>query len=492
MRSCTGQRPKSHSSPSNEGSSPTDHGNEVPQEYRANVDRIFSEFLSSICSNLYATDSNGKLIHQTLMANKMQRLDESANFRPFKFRINAFTNAFLEELARQGLPEEMIPAKQASIKHFLWNQPYISRFNQGGKRSKSRGNHIWHIDAKKVECGWTFRPFKRKLAGTPPHAAYVGLPWTWALRIWDPHASHTNLPVSCSSPTLPPWLAWKQGSLTGTPPQGAHNCDVIVEARFMQEGKEELLTEMLHITIISLDTVDCAFTPALRSPLVGYGHNPLRMSSDSIGPGYGTIRGPLDLVPVASAVASESQVVQVLNTAAQRVAMEAQLQVVASPNQVGTKLHALAKQQYVLTTSVQAMSSKMAGELSDAAVAQLKALTAAAQQLVLQAARQVVAGRTLAAVSSGLSSSATVSTVPQITIKEVSIATQSAVAEAVDIVGTLSSEVDVLIMARLLQHRKHPTPLRVDLRGQHSTRRSPRHQSVFQASRQFPPQSHRP
>lgn len=66
------------------------------------------------------------------MAKKMQRLDESPDFRPFKFRIQAFTNAFLEEvrnlwrhevidgiltpmqLAKQGYPEEKIPMKKAS------------------------------------------------------------------------------------------------------------------------------------------------------------------------------------------------------------------------------------------------------------------------------------------------------------------------------------------------------------------------------------------
>ena len=81
-----------------------------------------------------STDSKGEPIHQTLMAKKMQRLDESPDFRPFKFRIQAFTNAFLEEvtflmmtfdvralnavyvtqLARQGYPEEKIPMKKAS------------------------------------------------------------------------------------------------------------------------------------------------------------------------------------------------------------------------------------------------------------------------------------------------------------------------------------------------------------------------------------------
>jgi hypothetical protein len=47
-----------------------------------------------------ATDAKGEPIHQTLMAKKMQRLDESPEFRPFKFRIQAFTNAFLEEVSR--------------------------------------------------------------------------------------------------------------------------------------------------------------------------------------------------------------------------------------------------------------------------------------------------------------------------------------------------------------------------------------------------------
>lgn len=95
----------------------SNHANEVPQEYRAEVDRIFFEFLNSTCSNrkpayellfiwltvfaVEATDAKGEPIHQTLMAKKMQRLDESPDFRPFKFRIQAFTNAFLEEESSQ-------------------------------------------------------------------------------------------------------------------------------------------------------------------------------------------------------------------------------------------------------------------------------------------------------------------------------------------------------------------------------------------------------
>ncbi|KAI0831256.1 hypothetical protein BC628DRAFT_1407775 [Trametes gibbosa] len=479
-RSHAGQRRMSRTSPSNEGGGSSGHGNEVPQEYRTEVERIFFEFLNAICSNLDATDSKGEPIHQTLMAKKMQRLDESPDFRPFKFRIQAFTNAFLEELARQGYPEEKIPMKK--IRNFLWNQQYISRFNEEGKKSKSKGNHIWHVDAKKAEGGWMFRPFQRKLAGTPPGVAYVGLRWTWTPRIWDPQASRANMPVAFSSPSLPAWLSWKEDSLTGIPTPDAQSCDVTVEARFIQDGKEEVLTHTVHITIAPMAAVDSSFTPSRRPSLVGDIHNPRRIMSDSVvagvpqpTPAPRLMRGPPTLsAPPPPVGAPESQVVQVLTTAAQRVAQEAQSQVVASPNEAGPELQALAKQQHVLTVTAQAISSKMAGEVPEGAVAQSNALTAAAQQVVLQAARQVVADRTVAAVSSGIP--AAVSAAPQVTVKEVSVATQSAVAQAVGMVGPLSSEVDVLMTATsLLQQQTRGPPVMgtLDPARPHSTGNSP-------------------
>lgn len=211
----------------------------------------------------------------------MQRLDESPDFRPFKFRIQAFTNAFLEEaslsgfsdalisyslilqLARQGYPEDKIPMKKVSlslpkrrllteiisqIRTYLWNQPYISRFNEEGKKTKSKGNHIWNIDAKKLPDGrWTFRPFHRRVAGSPPSVAYVGLRWSWAPRIWDPQASRANLQVSYSSPSLPSWLLWEDDVLQGTPPPDAENCEITVVARVGPRSKTgcQLLTSLV-------------------------------------------------------------------------------------------------------------------------------------------------------------------------------------------------------------------------------------------------------
>jgi len=453
-----GQRRMSRGSPSAEGGS-TGHGNEVPQEYRAEVERIFFEFLNNICSKLDATDAKGEPIHQTLMAKKMQRLDESPDFRPFKFRIQAFTNAFLEELARQGYPEEKIPMKK--IRNFLWNQPYISRFNEDGKKSKSKGNHIWHVDAKKTDSGWMFRPFRRKLAGTPPGVAYVGLRWSWSPRIWDPQASRSNMPVQFSSPSLPAWLSWKDDVLSGIPTPDAQSCDVTVEARFIQDGKEEFLSHTVHVTIAPMASVDSTFTPSRRPSLVGDAHNPRRILSDPVvaqSTPPRLMRTQSTLAPGPPVVAPDSQVVQVLTTAAQRVAQEAQSQVVASPNDAGPELQALAKQQHVLTVTAQAFNSKMAGDSQhDGAASQSNALTAAAQQVVLQAARQVAADRTVAAVSSGIPPSASVTS--QVTVKDVSVATQSAVAQAVDMVGPLSSEVDVLMTASSLLQQQTRMPM---------------------------------
>lgn len=81
-----------------------------------------------------AVDGKGEPIHQTLMAKKMEKLDASTDFRPFKFRIQAFTSAFAEKLAALGYSEDELSVRK--VRQYLWAQPYISRFNDDGKKSK--------------------------------------------------------------------------------------------------------------------------------------------------------------------------------------------------------------------------------------------------------------------------------------------------------------------------------------------------------------------
>lgn len=152
---------------------------------------------------------------------------------------------------------------------------------------------------------------------------------------------------------------------------------------------------------------------------------------------------------------------QVLTTAAQRVAQEAQSQVIASTasNTHVPELQALAKQQHVLTVTAQAFDQEVSGQRSDTPL-QTNVLAVAAQQVVLQAARQVAADRSAAVasqISAGLPPLLPAAT--QVTVNEVSVATQSAVAQAVEITGPLSSEVDVLITASSLLQQQTRGPV---------------------------------
>ena len=60
----------------------------------------------------------------------------------------------------------------------------------------------------------------------------------------------------------------------------------------------------------------------------------------------------------------------------------------------------------------------------------------------------------------------------QVTVKEVSVATQSAVAQAVEMVGPLSSEVDVLMTAKSLLQQQTPL-LAMDPTRPHSAGTTP-------------------
>lgn len=208
-----------------------------------------------------ATDSRGEPIHQTLMAKKMQKLDECDDFRPFKFRIQAFTSAFHDRLLQHDIVESIMPAKR--VKLYLWTSPYISRFNEDGKKAKSKGNHIWNISARKdrEKGGWIFEEFKRKIVGTPPTIAYIGLQWSWSPRIWDPQSSVAHLKPTFTSPALPHWLHWvyhqsidgESGSytLTGIPDASARTTEIVVEARYIQNGQEHKLHTSFILNISS-------------------------------------------------------------------------------------------------------------------------------------------------------------------------------------------------------------------------------------------------
>ncbi|EAU88812.2 hypothetical protein CC1G_01185 [Coprinopsis cinerea okayama7 len=427
---------------------------DIPQEYRAEVDRIFFEYLNKICSNLDAKDGKGDHIHQTLMAKKMQRLDESPDFRPFKFRIQAFTSAFLEELARQGYPEDKIPMKK--VRNYLWHQPHILRFNEDGKKAKSKGNHIWNVEARKLgESRWEFRPFQRKLAGSPPTIAYCGLKWTWTPRIWDPQASFTNVPVTYSSPNLPSWLSWKDDVLSGIPPADAESCTITVIAKYILDGVEGQLTRTLPITIAPVSSVENNAYPRSRRPSVSEAP-PRRSTSDSAlfqAPQRAAkVRAAAPSVPIpVPGESSSNRVIRVLQTVAQRVNEEAHNQFASPENPKVGQLQEMAKSKQVLEQTVEAMDKELAGQ----AQMETKRLAIAAQQVVIQAAANVIADRNVSIGRAPVVPNKSTA-VQRVSVNELSDATHDAIVQAVKTNGPASTEVDIIVTAASILKAQAP------------------------------------
>ncbi|KAF9436737.1 hypothetical protein BGZ76_003094 [Entomortierella beljakovae] len=260
-------------------------------EVVSKLDGLFFKFLQKICSDLRACDSRGDQIHQPLMAKKMQRLDASTNFRPFKFRIQAFTNAFQESLIEYGLTEDILPLRK--IKVYLWKHKYISRFNEDGKKQKSKGNHVWNIEARRLDplitasssssstlstlairgvagsssstatvttgfdksqgphsdppVRWEFREYTSRIAGQIIKFARVGVPYVYAPRVWDAQMACPE--ATYSSPWLPAWLKWHRGELRGTPGPDDKSCSITVIAEYKRENEKCQLELTFQLTV---------------------------------------------------------------------------------------------------------------------------------------------------------------------------------------------------------------------------------------------------
>ncbi|KAF4615261.1 hypothetical protein D9613_002690 [Agrocybe pediades] len=421
----------------------TNNASDLPADYCADVDRIFFQFLNKLCSNLEATDSKGEQIHQTLMPKKMQRLDESPDFRPFKFRIQAFTNSFMDELAKQGYPEEKIPMKKA--RNYLWRQHYIQRFNEDGKKAKSKGNHIWIVEARKAGEGqWEFRPFQKKLAGNPPNVAYCGLLWSWKPHIWHPQFSFKKTPVTFSSPNLPSWLSWKNGELSGIPPPDAQDCTITVVAKFPFDNQDDHVSHTFTICIAPASALDsnATFSRSRRPSLVG--EPPKRSTSDS------ALFSMPNRVNPRLTRKDDTRVIQVLQKVAQRVTDEAASQIVSDSPGEG-ELEDLVKQKHVLDSTVSAYGEAIAGQSHGVS----RRLAVAAQHVVLQAAKTVIADRTVASGGVPVPQKETVA-MQSVSVSELTDKTQDAIAMAVKMNGTASNEVDIIVTATSILKSQTP------------------------------------
>ncbi|KAJ2458357.1 hypothetical protein GGI03_005843 [Coemansia sp. RSA 2337] len=172
--------------------------------------------------------------HQTQMAKKLEKLEQCTEYRTFRFRIQAFSNGYREFIEREASMTEQVVSKQ-QLRNYLHQQRYISRYNEDGKKAKSKGHHVWNVEAKKISRNtWWFKEFMRRIA-TPPPKAVVGVPYEWTPTIWDPQVKAPK--VYFTSEWLPGWLRWDNNTLRGMPTADAVDCGIVVIASYYQ-GKE--------------------------------------------------------------------------------------------------------------------------------------------------------------------------------------------------------------------------------------------------------------
>ena len=131
-----------------------------------------------------------------------------------------------------------------------------------------------------------------------------------------------------------------------------------------------------------------------------------------------------------------------LQSVAQRVTNEAESQFVSTLPPKQGELQALVKQKHVLEQTVEAYDKAISGQ----GHSQSRRLAVAAQHVVLQAARTVLADRTVA-VSGVTAPQAEAVGIQSVSVSELTDTTQDAIAMAVKMNGTTSNEVDIIVAA---------------------------------------------
>jgi len=158
------------------------------------LDQRFVDFLQKVLSDESMTDSRGEPLHHPLPPRKQQKLHALplTSWRPVKLRIQAFTSAFQEELVRNlaaNLARHEVSIKR--VREYLWTKDLIARYNPSGRKAKSRGSHVWCLEARRradsPHAEWEFRAWKRKIQLMRDSLVVVwGQQVRLPLKVWDP------------------------------------------------------------------------------------------------------------------------------------------------------------------------------------------------------------------------------------------------------------------------------------------------------------------
>jgi hypothetical protein len=174
-----------------------------PASLLPQLDTLFVQFLQRVVSDENITDGRGEALHHPLPPRKQQKVNALplTSWRPIKLRIQAFTSAFQEELAKTLAAGMNLARHEVSVKRvreYLWTRDLIARYNPSGRKAKSRGSHVWCVEARRraddPNAEWEFRPWKRKIQVV--RESLVGA-WGQLMRlpvkVWDPQVQYEGV-----------------------------------------------------------------------------------------------------------------------------------------------------------------------------------------------------------------------------------------------------------------------------------------------------------
>jgi len=201
------------------------------------------------------------------------------------------------------------------------------------------------------------------------------------------------------------------------------------------------VSRTFNIAIAPAPTLDSATYPNSRRTSTTSEQPPKRSTSDSA-----LFQAPQR---TRSNRVDDTRVIRVLQSVAQRVTDEAESQFVSALPPKQGELQALVKQKHVLEQTVEAYDKAISGH----GHSQSRRLAVAAQHVVLQAARTVLADRT-----GGVAvPQAETKGIQSVSVSELTDTTQDAIAMAVKLNGTTSNEVDIIVAATSILKARTPT-----------------------------------
>jgi hypothetical protein len=171
-----------------------------PPQMLPQLDLLFVAFLQKVLSDEHIRDSRGEALHHPLPPRKQSKMQSLplTSWRQIKLRIQAFTAAFQEELSNSLAVGMNLPRHEVSVKRvreYLWTKDLIARYNPSGRKAKSRGSHVWCVEARRksddVRAEWEFRPWRRKIQVMRDSlVVFWGQHLKFPFKVWDPQVQY--------------------------------------------------------------------------------------------------------------------------------------------------------------------------------------------------------------------------------------------------------------------------------------------------------------